>query len=470
MPRATWVTELDHSPQAVHDWHARPGAVHRLVPPFDPVTVLQEPTGLETGTTTVFRVKVGPLPRRFVAEHVDHAEPGGWTDVQRKGPFGFWRHEHRFEPLDGGARTRMVDDVEWRMPFGVLGRLFAQGAGHRLTQRMFGHRHRRTRDDLDRHAALADHGRKRIIIAGASGLLGRQLVAYLQGAGHEVVRLVRREPGGDEEARWDPTSGELDPAVLADADTVIHLGGAGIGDKRWSAKRRALIRSSRLETTGLLARTLAGMTDEARPRSFIVASAIGVYGERGDERLDESSAAGEGYLSEVAREWEAAADPARDAGVRVVHLRTGIVLSPRGGALGRMLLPFKLGAGGPIGNGRQWMSWIALEDWIGAVEFLVQREDLDGPVNLTAPEPVRQKQFARTLGRVLRRPTIIPLPGFAVRLLFGAMGQGLLLDGQQVHPDRLVAAGFEFIQPELETCLRAELGRDRLEPTPAPSN
>jgi uncharacterized protein (TIGR01777 family) len=240
-------------------------------------------------------------------------------------------------------------------------------------------------------------------------------------------------------------------------NAVIHLGGAGIGDKRWSKKRMEIIRTSRTESTGLLAKTLAGL--EHKPEVFLVASAIGYYGNRGDEELSENSDAGEGYLSETCLAWEASAQPAKDAGIRTIHARTGgIVLDATGGGLGKMLLPAKLGAGGPIGRGRQWLSWISMDDEVYAMHHLLMTESCEGAYNLVSPGIVQQKKFAKVLGKVLRRPAFIPTPPFGVWILFGKMGVTLTTDSTKVVPARLQEIGYRFEHPSLEPALRDTLG------------
>lgn len=294
-----------------------------------------------------------------------------------------------------------------------------------------------------------------IAVTGASGMIGGALCESLSADGHGIRRLVRREPrAGTSEVRWDPAAGEIDTASLAGVDAFVHLAGEGIASERWTPERKERIRKSRTEGTRLVAEALARMPQP--PAALISASAVGWYGNRGDERLTEESPPGTGFLADVSREWEAATTPARDAGIRVVNPRIGVVLSTRGGALTKMLPPFRLGLGGPIGSGRQWMSWIALHDIVGVLRWLLE-SNLAGPVNATAPNPVTNREFASTLGHVLGRPAIAPLPAVAVRMLFGEMGQALLLDGAAILPARLQADGFSFAHPTLESALRHEL-------------
>lgn len=295
----------------------------------------------------------------------------------------------------------------------------------------------------------------KVAVSGASGLIGSALVPSLRSSGHEVVRLVRREPASPDEARWDPAAGELDRSALQGVDAIVNLSGENLG-RRWTDVRKREILDSRVRSTALLARTAAAL--EPRPSVLVVASAVGYYGDRGDEILTEESSAGTGFLADVVRAWEAAADPAREAGVRVAHLRQGIVLSTEGGALKQMLLPFKLGVGGRVGSGRQWWSWVSLDDVVAAYRYALET-DVKGAFNVTAPNPATNEQFTKALGKALRRPTLIPTPGFGIRALFGEMGDAMLLGGQRVLPGRLLDAGFEFSEPTLEGALEHILSR-----------
>lgn len=293
----------------------------------------------------------------------------------------------------------------------------------------------------------------RIAITGATGFIGEALVRRLQGAGHTVLRIGRGRNGpAAPDVTWDAAT-VLDAAALEGVDGVVHLAGESIA-QRWSATARRAIRDSRVQGTTLLARTLAGLA--RRPAVLVSMSAIGIYGDRGDELLDESSPSGSGFLPDIARAWESSADPARAAGIRVVHPRVGIVLSPKGGALAQLLPIFSLGIGGKIGRGRQWMSWISLTDTLRAIEFALATTTLEGAVNVTAPNPVTNADFTAVLGRVLRRPTFAPVPEFAIELLYGEMGRATVIEGQRVVPRKLLDAGFRFEHNELEVALRAE--------------
>jgi uncharacterized protein (TIGR01777 family) len=294
----------------------------------------------------------------------------------------------------------------------------------------------------------------KVVVGGASGGIGTPLVSALRAHGHDVVQLVRREPSSGDELRWNPAAGELDAATLQGSEAILNLSGENLG-QRWTEARKREILDSRVRATTLLAQTAAVL--EPRPNVFVSASAVGVYGNRGDEILTEESAIGTGFLADVAQAWEAAADPAREAGIRVVCLRQGIVIAKDSGALERMLLPFKLGIGGRVGSGKQWWSWIGLDDVVSGYVAALSG-DLAGAVNLTTPNPVTNEQFTKALGAALHRPTLLPVPGLAIRTLFGEMGRSMLLEGQRVLPARLLETGFEFAAPSIDVAFERALG------------
>lgn len=296
---------------------------------------------------------------------------------------------------------------------------------------------------------------QKILITGASGLIGTPLTRALEASGHTVLKAVRRAPKNDREVFWVPERGEIDKSKLTHLDGVVHLAGANIAGQRWSDSYKQEIRESRVKGTRLIAATIA--TLDPKPRVFACSSAIGYYGDRGAAVLDETSAPGEGFLPDVCVDWENSTKAAVDAGIRTVLMRTGVVLSPEGGALKSMLLPFKLGAGGILGNGKQYFSWIELDDIVSAMQFILSNDSLNGPVNLVAPHPVTNREYTKTLGKVLGRPTILPMPAFAARLALGEMADELLLASTRVLPKELERAGFSFEYPELEPALRHAL-------------
>ena len=295
----------------------------------------------------------------------------------------------------------------------------------------------------------------RIAVTGASGLVGSALLSFLASNKHACTKLVRSSPTGSDEVRWDPATGQIAAAAIEGFDAVIHLAGEPIAEGRWTSAKKSKIRDSRVDATKRLAEGLVKLNRP--PGVLIAASAIGFYGNRGDEVLTEESAAGTGFLAEVCREWEKAAEPVVKAGIRVVNLRIGVVLSKFGGALPRMLLPFRMGVGGKIGSGKQYMSWIALDDLIGAAYHILTNNALSGPVNAVSPNPVTNLEFTKALGKVLSRPTLFPLPGVAARIALGEMADELLLASQRVKPARLIAGGFPFKFVEIESALRAVL-------------
>jgi uncharacterized protein (TIGR01777 family) len=303
-------------------------------------------------------------------------------------------------------------------------------------------------------AEPASHRALRVAVSGASGLIGTALSVALERDGHAVLPLVRARTAGPGEIAWEPEAGRIDAAALEGLDAVVHLAGENVA-QRWTSRVRERILQSRVRGTRLLADTLASL--RRPPEVLVSASAVGYYGDRGDELLDESSTPGNDFLAGVAEAWEGAAKPAAEAGIRVAHPRFGVVLSPAGGALKRMLPAFRLGAGGRVGSGRQWMSWIALDDAVDALRFVIDTPGLAGPIDFTAPEPVTNEEFTRVLSRVLGRPAFLEIPAVALRLLFGEMADRTLLASQRARPTRLLGAGFSFRHPSLEDALTALL-------------
>lgn len=437
-------------------WHERPGAFLRLSPPWDQPRVLEHTGGIRDGARVVLEVRAGPVPTRWVLEHRDYVEHRRFRDVMQSGPFSHWVHTHDFAP-DGPDASLLDDQIEYALPLGGLGDAVAGGYARETLERVFRYRHAVLTADIERHAEFADRPRLTVAITGATGFIGSQLAAFLSTGGHRVLRIGRGAVRpGVVDISWDPSAGRLDASSLEGVDAVIHLAGASIAD-RWSASHRRAIRDSRIEGTSLLAHTLAGLS--RRPRVLLSGSAIGVYGSRGDELLDESSRFGSGYLADVGRAWESATAPAERAGIRVAHLRTGIVMGAAGGALAKQLPLFRIGAGGKLGSGAQWLSPIALDDVIGAIHWALMRDDLRGPVNLVAPEAVTNAEFTRVLAGVLQRPALATAPAFALRLALGAeMANETVLASQRVQPGALRASGFRFRLPGLEQMLRFELG------------
>lgn len=432
------------SARALYAWHERPGAFRRLAPPWTAIRPVKMPNGLNDGDRAEFQVRLGPIWKTWIAEHREVVSGAQFRDVQVKGPFKSWSHLHRFEAVD--ANTSILDDsIEFTPPGGrpaqlALGRYFA-----RDLERMFAHRHRTTRQDLafHRHLGLAH---QRVLVSGATGLIGSHLSAFLRTGGHEVRALVRGRASAGA-VSWNPTTGHLDLGQDDVVDSVVHLAGAPVAGGRWTRKRKALIRDSRIGPTRALSETLAKR--KRKPRSLIVASAIGYYDDLGEAPQDETAPMGSGFLASVCQDWEAATAPASEAGIRVVHLRIGIVLHPQGGALKKMLPAFRVGAGGRIGSGKQWWSWVSLDDVLGAAVHAMAREDLEGPINVTSPNPCTNASFTYALGHALRRWTPLPMPAVGARLLLGGMANELLLASQRIEPRALIRSGYRFRDPEL---------------------
>jgi uncharacterized protein (TIGR01777 family) len=446
-------TPMPAAVEELFDWHLRPGAFERLAPPWQHPRMIEQSGPVADRSTVTLAVPFGPMTVRWVSRHREVRRPHGFIDEQVSGPFASWVHHHRMDPAGPGASV-LSDDIEYTLPFGRLGSV-AGASVRRTLARVFTYRHQVTRDDLAAHAPFRDRTPLHVAITGASGLIGQALQAFLTTGGHRVTRLVRRAPAPGE-VRWHPDGpGDLSPLGVVDA--VVHLAGESIAGGRWSTTRKEAIRSSRADGTANLVAALARLPRP--PRVLVAASAVGIYGDRGDEPLTETAPTGSGFLADVGREWEAASAAALAAGTRVVHTRFGIVLSPAGGALARMLPPFRLGVGGRLGSGRQWMSWVALDDVIGAIHHAILTEAMRGPVNVTGPAPVSNAEFTATLARVLRRPAIVPVPGVALRIAFGELADEALLAGQRVLPAALLAAGYRFRHPALGSALRHLLGR-----------
>lgn len=443
------------SADELYAYHVRPGAFERLAPPWQRLRVVEQSGGMRDGGRLVFEFGVGPVKRRWAAEMSGHEEGRQFVDRQVEGPFARWEHTHRFIPRDEHS-SEMLDHVEFSLPAARVTDLIGEGAAESALERVFRFRHERTRHDLVRHGAWKEQPRLKVAIAGASGLIGSNLASYLATAGHDVVRLVRRPAAGPGEAQWDPAAGKLDPEALAGVDAVVNVSGESLAGL-WTAGKRDAILASRLQTTGTLAAAVAAM--EPRPAVFVSASAVGAYGSRGGEALTEQSPTGEGFLADVCRAWEGAADPAREAGVRVAHPRFGLVMSGSGGVLHTILPLFKFGLGGRLGDGWQWWSWIEIDDLLAVLEWLLHDAETEGPVNAMSPGIVTNGEFTETLGRVLRRPTVLAAPARAIERALDGMGREMLLASQRAVPLKLKERGFGFDHPQLEGALRYQLGR-----------
>lgn len=444
-------SSLNHAAATVFDWHSRPGAFERLSPPWETVRLLAPHPGVIEGSLARFAMRLGPIPFVWEARHSEIAPGRQFVDTMERGPFAAWRHRHVFESTGANTST-LSDEIEYQLPMAPFSGLAADHVRHQLA-RTFRYRHDVTVADLDLHGSHS-RGPLTVAITGASGLVGRTLSAMLTTGGHVVVPLVRRAPKPGER-QWTP--GAVDPRPFAGVDAVVHLAGESIAEGRWSVARQAEIRKSRSVGTATLAASLVAA--DPRPMALVCASAVGFYGDRGDQVLGEDDRRGTGFLADVAADWEAATAPASQANIRTITARFGIILSPRGGALGRMLLPFQLGVGGRLGSGRQWMSWISIDDCAGALVHLLG-STVAGPVNVVAPDPVTNASFTTTLGAVVGRPTICSVPAPVLRLALGGIADEGLLASQRAVPTRLTTDGYRFRHATLESALRHVLGRN----------
>jgi len=439
----------------VFAWHERPGAFARLCPPWERVEVTRHTGGIRDGARVSLRTKIGPAWARWEIEHRDFVAGRQFRDVLLSGPFEKWEHLHLIERAGDGASV-LTDEIRYRLPLGALGRLGGGAFTRRQLARMFAYRHAVTRADLE---MIPPSAAKCVVVSGASGLVGQSLVALLHTQGHTVRKLVRRAACGVDEYFWNPAEGAIAPIALAGADAVIHLGGANIAGGRWTAARKAEILHSRVEGTRTLAAGIAALTPGRRPQVVVSAAAVGFYGERGTKRLDEEAGRGGGFLADVGVAWEGALGAIEALGVRTVALRTGVVLTPSGGALAKMLPAFLLGVGGRLGTGQQQMSWIASEDLEALYLRAMSDETWRGAFNAVAPEPVSNAEFTATLARVLGRPAIFTVPAAVLRLIFGEMADETLLASTAAVPARAQAEGFAWRHGGLEAALRHELGR-----------
>ncbi|MFW6597785.1 TIGR01777 family oxidoreductase [Propionibacteriaceae bacterium Y2011] len=460
MPEFVRQTRLEHPRDEVFAWHTRPGALTRLTAP-GPGSARREVPALVAGETADLVVAGvpgtgGAVGFAWRARTVEVVAPESFTDVMESGPMASWHHRHQFDDVDGG--TLITDTITYEPPTRLLPRETVESQLHRL----WDFRARQLVDDLAFHATHREP--RTIAVTGASGLVGRQLTALLGGGGHRVVRLVRGGTTGDDTIGWDPSRGELDPEALRGVDVVVHLGGEPIG-RPFTAGHKRRVLSSRVDSTRLLAEALAELAADGRDRAFVVASAAGWYGAAASTGQDapaltEDEPAADDFLGRVCRAWEAAADPAREAGVRTVHVRTGIVQSAGGGPLMLQWPLFLAGLGGALGRGDNWLSWITLDDLVRLYAHVALTDGLAGPVNAVAPNPVTGQDHSRAVARVLRRPSVVRVPPVALAAMLGPEGaQQLALASQRLSADRALSWGVRFSHPDLRRGLAHVLCR-----------
>ncbi len=446
-----WQSDFPVTREELFSWHERAGAFERLSPPWQSVESVSASGGIRDGGVRKLRLTIGGLPIHWHLEHRDYKPGESFSDVQVSGPFRSWRHDHRFtDAAPGGCSLEEV--IHYEAPGCIAGRVIGEPLICQQLERLFLFRHRQTLLDVTRPWYGKGAGLT-VAVTGASGAIGSALCSLLETLGCTVVRLSRRQ--GDPLC-WDPQRGTFPSDAIEGADAFVHLAGAPIA-RRWNSKVKAEIMNSRVDGTAFVVSSLGQL--KRPPEVFICSSAIGFYGAATAGPVEEGAPNGNGFLADVCRQWEAAADAARAWAKRVVIVRTGVVLDPQAGALAKLLTPFQLGLGGQVGNGRQVMSWIGRDDLLDVYACALLGERLNGIVNAVTPNPVDNRTFSRSLASVLRRPSVLPAPAAALKTVFGEMAEETILASQNVRPARLLDITFPFRHPELEACLRFYLGR-----------
>lgn len=446
-----WRSEFPVSRQQLFRWHERPGAFERLSPPWQAVESVEASGGIRDGGTRTLKLSLAGVPVHWKLEHRDYRFGEKFCDLQISGPFKSWRHDHIFsDTAEGGGA--LEERIQYEAPGCMAGRIIGEPLLSFQLERLFRFRHQQTKLDVTRPWFQRAEG-QRIAVTGASGAIGSGLCSLLETLGCEVIRLTRRR--GDALC-WDPSSGAFPFDRLEGLDAFIHLAGAPIA-RRWSGRIKREIRNSRVDGTRFVVGSLARL--KSPPSAFVCSSAIGFYGLNADDPVDEESANGGGFLAGVCCEWEQAAKAASKWAARTVLVRTGVVLDPQAGALAKLLTPFRLGLGGPVGGGKQMMSWIGRDDLLDVYAYAAVDKELSGAVNAVAPEPVDNAGFSTALGKAVGRPAMIPAPAVALRLAFGEMANETVLASQNVVPRKLKEHNFPFRHPDLEDCLRFYLGR-----------
>lgn len=441
--------------EELYRWHSRPGALRRLLPPWEKTTVVQQNKDISPGAEVSLKMHLGPIPFCFNAQHTENIDGKMFRDIQKKGPFTSWSHAHYFSQV--GENGVLLDKIGFRLP---LQRFLPESATNLITrklQRVFAYRTNQLADDLKLHKQNSLKP-LRILISGASGVLGQDLLPLLTTGGHEVWTLVRRPANPElQEIFWDPDAGILNPDDIPDVDGVIHLAGEYIGLNRWSEKSKRRVIESRFKGTSLLATTLAKLPKP--PEVFLSASAVGFYGDCKRRIVDESEPAGTDFISEVCTTWEEATKPAQKANIRTVQMRLGVGLTPKGGALHRILSTSPCGFHKHFGTGDQYISWISNDDMISAMLHCLATPSLSGPVNIAAPAPITNRELMKVLGEIVGRPQLFAVPAWSLRLLYGQMASEILLSGCRVSVDKLTASGFQFRHLDVTSALRHMLGK-----------
>ncbi|MCW5822171.1 MAG: TIGR01777 family oxidoreductase [Cyanobacteria bacterium TGS_CYA1] len=447
-------TTIPASVQTLYDWHMREGAFARLTPPWEHVRMKCKDPTIENGSRVSLEIDAGPTKVNWLAEHRD-VQPGKeFTDVQVRGPFKFWKHKHIFEKTNDGCL--LTDSIQYELPFDVA-TIFSDTFIKDKLERMFQYRHEMTKNDIDVFCKHSNVKPMKILVTGSSGLVGTNLVPFLQTQGHDVYTLTRPESSKHSNLTWNPEKEQINSSDLEGFDAVIHLAGENIADAMWTNDKKRRLVESRINSTRLLVDALLKL--EKPPSVFVCASAIGFYGNRDNEILTEDSDIGKGFLADLCAKWEFEAARVTQKNIRPVMLRIGVVLTPSGGMLQKILPPFQFGGGGPIGSGNQYMSWISIDDLVSAIYHCLCTKEISGAVNATSPESCTNSEFTKSLGNVLRRPTIFPVPEIALKLAFGEMAEETMLASCRVEPVKLKDSGYKFLYPKLEEALKHVLGK-----------
>lgn len=443
------------SAQSLYSYHAQAGALERLIPPWDKVTILKRHGGLGEGGRTSLQLHIGPFSTQFEAHHLKAIEGVMFEDIQHKGPFQYWHHNHHFEDTPKGGL--LTDHVRYQLPFHKLLPPFIKNYISNNLDRTFKYRHKIIENDLKRHSQYSTKKPLTFLISGASGVLGKELIPFLTVGGHKVWTLVRRKPRpNSQEIFWDPVEGTIDIEAIPRIDTVIHLAGEYIGLGRWSDNKKREVIESRKRGTDLLATTIAGLKEP--PSVFLSSSAIGYYGDCKTTLIDEAHHRGHGFMAEVCDTWEKATQPAIDAGIRTVQLRMGVALSARGGALQRLLQIAPIGFPKSLGNGKQFTSWISSGDMLAAMLHCICTESISGPINIAAPNPVTNEELLYTLARLKKKPIFPRVPPSYLTFFYGEMAREIALSSCRVSAQKLINSGFVFEHNTLEEAIKSQLG------------
>jgi len=442
------------SAEDLYLYHSRPGALERLLPPWERNSVISSQGSISPGSRVKLKMYAGPFPFHFQAHHVENNPGKMFRDIQEKGPFSSWSHTHLFHNTDNGSL--LEDKIDYTLPGHRFLPSFVINHVERKLTRIFQQRQRTLTADIALHQRCS-HTPLKILITGASGVLGKTLIPLLTTGGHRIWTLVRRPPDPDKnEIFWDPITGVLNPSDLPELDGVIHLAGEYIGLNRWTTASKQRVLNSRTKGTALLAKSLASL--KTPPKVLLSGSAIGYYGNCQDRLVDETAPPGKDFISTVCKQWERAARPASEAGIRTVFLRMGVSMTPRAGALHRILSSSPLGFMRYFGSGRQYISWISGDDLVSAMLYTLSTPSLQGAVNITAPEPVTNRGLMRILAKITGRSLLFPIPGRLFQIMYGQMAREIILSGCRVSNKKLHDSGFKFRHPDLETTLRNLLG------------